>query len=78
MNNNIYIENESTQDSFGYYPLSEYPDMLCVDDLANIFRVSAQTIRKEMKSGKFGEIFFMGRLSLIPKNQVINKFFNFN
>jgi excisionase family DNA binding protein len=48
--------------------------MLSVDDLAEIFGVSNQTIYKALKDGKFGNPIQMGRSYKIPKIYIIQKF----
>ena len=55
--------------------LVEYNDLLSINDLAAIFKVSKQTIYKEVRDGKFGTPFQIGRAYKIPKAYVINKYF---
>lgn len=55
--------------------LTDYNDLLSVEDLAKIFQVSKQTIRKEIKAGKFGAPIFIGRAFKVPKLYVISRFF---
>lgn len=55
--------------------LCGYGDLLSTDELAKIFRVSKQTIYKEMRAGKFGEPIQIGRAYLIPKIHIIRKYF---
>ena len=56
--------------------LANYNDLLTVADLAEIFRVSKQTIRKEMKCGKFGASIQIGRAYLIPKISILSLYFS--
>ena len=55
--------------------LSDYKDLLNVQDLTEIFGVSKQTIYKELKDGKFGTPIFIGRTFKIPRLYILNKFF---
>jgi len=55
--------------------LSNYKDLLCMEDLIKIFGVSKQTIYKEIKNGKFGTPIKIGRAYKIPRIFVLNKFF---
>ena len=55
--------------------LSEYKDLLSVQDLMGIFGVSKATIYKEIKQGKFGTPICIGRSFKIPRIYVYNKFF---
>ena len=54
---------------------SEYGDLLSADELAKIFRVSKQTIYKEIKAGKFGKPIQIGRAYLIPKIYILKEYF---
>ena len=54
--------------------LDEYGDMLSVDDLAEIFRVSKSTIYKEIKEGKFGNPINIGRALKVPRLYIWNRF----
>lgn len=56
-------------------PLNEYRDVLGVKDLAKLFDVSEQTIRKEIKGGKFGTPMRFGREYRIPKIYLITRYF---
>ena len=55
--------------------LSEYKDLLTVEDLSKIFEVSKNTIYKEIRSCKFGSPIQIGRAYRIPKMYIIKKFF---
>ena len=55
--------------------LTDYGDLLTVEDLAHIFMVSNKTIYKEMRSGKFGKPIQIGRAYLVPKVYIISRFF---
>jgi len=55
--------------------LSEYKDLLSVNDLAEIFEVSKQTIYKELNAGKFGEPITIGREYKIPKLRLLQQYF---
>ena len=55
--------------------LLEYGDLLSADELAKIFRVSKQTIYKEIKAGKFGKPIQIGRAYLIPKIYILKEYF---
>ena len=55
--------------------LSNYKDLLNMDDLMKIFGVSKQTIYKEIRNGKFGTPIKIGRAYKIPRMFVLNKFF---
>ena len=55
--------------------LSEYKDLLTVEDLSKIFEVSKNTIYKEIRSGKFGNPIQIGRAYRVPKLYIIKKFF---
>ena len=63
-------------DTFNSMILTDYSDLLSVDDLSTIFGVSKQTIRRELKHGKFGDVIQIGRAFKIPKISVIQRFFN--
>ena len=56
--------------------LSEYRDLLSVQDLSCIFQASKHTIYKEIKDGKFGTPIRIGRAIKIPKIRILQKFFN--
>ena len=56
--------------------LREYKDLLSVNDLSIIFRVSKQTIYKELQEGKFGNPIQIGRAYKIPKVYIIQRYFN--
>ena len=47
--------------------LTEYKDLLSVQDLSIIFKTSKQTIHKEMKTGKSGTPIKISRLYRIVK-----------
>jgi excisionase family DNA binding protein len=55
--------------------LSDYPDLLTIEHLAEIFNVSKQTIYKEIKEGKFGTPIRIGRAIKIPRTFVLKKYF---
>ena len=55
--------------------LSEYKDLLTVEDLSKIFEVSKNTIYKEIRSGKFGSPIQIGRAYRVPKLYILKKFF---
>ena len=55
--------------------LAEYKDLLSVKDLSAIFGVSAQTIYKEIRNGKFGDPIRIGRTYKIPKIHILERFF---
>ena len=50
-------------------------DLLSVQDLAELFEVSEETIYKEIKLGKFGSPIRIGRAYKIPKGFILDKFF---
>jgi predicted DNA-binding protein YlxM (UPF0122 family) len=54
--------------------LSGYGDLLSSNELAKIFRVSKQTIYKEIKAGKFGKPIQIGRAYLIPKMYILKNY----
>lgn len=56
--------------------LSQYSDLLSVNDLSEIFHVSKPTIRKEIKNGKFGKPICIGRAYKIPRTIIIDYFIN--
>jgi len=56
--------------------LSGYGDLLSTTELAQVFRVSKQTVYKELRDGKFGEPIKIGRAYLISKAYIIRKFFD--
>lgn len=51
--------------------LSEYPDVLTVEDLCTILNMCDKTIRKHLKEGKI-KSFRLGRTYRIPKIHLIN------
>ena len=55
--------------------LSEYKDLLSVDDLSKIFEVSKATIYKSIKQGDFGRPIKIGRAYKVPKSYIIKKYF---
>jgi len=55
--------------------LAGYKDLLSVKDLVEIFEVSKQTVYKELKNGKFGSPIVIGRSIKIPKNYIIQRYF---
>jgi len=55
--------------------LTEYKDLLSVQDLTAIFNVSKQTIYKEMKAGKFGTPIRIGRAYKIPRIRILQQYF---
>jgi len=55
--------------------LGDYRDLLSVKDLMEIFGVSKQTVRKEIKQGKFGTPIQIGRAYKIPKIYVVQRYF---
>ena len=58
---------------------NQYPDLLTVQHLMEIFNVSKNTIYKEIKAGKFGQPIQIGRALKIPRMYVWNKYFqNYN
>jgi len=70
----------STHDASNDYVMkseiaTKYKDLLCVDDLASIFKVSRQTIYKEIKNGKFGQPIQIGRAYKIPKLYIMQRYF---
>jgi len=70
------MSNLSQSDYINSTPiLTEYRDLLSVEDLARLFSVSKQTIRKEMKKGKFGTPIRIGRAYKIPKIVVAQRYF---
>ena len=58
------------------YALSEYRDLLSVDDLSEIFGVSKNTIYKSIQNGDFGKPIRIGRAYKVPRVFIINKFIN--
>ena len=56
--------------------LDDFGDLLSTKDLAKLFGVSKQTIYKELKAGKFGVPIQVGRVFLVPKIHVIQRFFS--
>jgi excisionase family DNA binding protein len=56
-------------------PLAGFRDLLSVDDLAEIFGVSKQTVYKELREGKFGNPIQIGRAYKVPKIFVVRQFF---
>jgi excisionase family DNA binding protein len=55
--------------------LGKYNDLLTVSDLAKIFSVSKQTVYKEMKAGKFGDMIKIGREYRVPRVYILQNFF---
>ena len=55
--------------------LSEYKDILSAEDLMSIFGVSKNTIYKEIRNGAFGIPTKIGRTYVVPKTNVLNKYF---
>lgn len=58
--------------------LRKYKDLLSVHDLSEIFGVSENTIRKEIKNGKFGKPICIGRAFKVPRKLIIDNFINPN
>jgi excisionase family DNA binding protein len=56
-------------------PLDNYKDLLSVENLAEIFETTKNTIYKEIQRGKFGSPIKIGRKYRIPKTLVREKFF---
>jgi|GEM_PF-2499441 len=54
--------------------LSSYGDLLNVEDLSAIFKVSKNTIYKSVQNGDFGTPIHIGREYRIPKIYIIEKF----
>ena len=73
------IESSIMAESFHKSPtaLSEYGDLLDVEDLTKIFRVSKQTVYKNIREGKFGKIIKIGRAIRIPKLYILKKYLSF-
>ena len=59
----------------GQDALSEYGDLLSINDLSKIFEVSKNTVYKSIKDGKFGTPIQIGRAYKVPKTYVIKRFF---
>ena len=59
MGNNVVSSGVVTLDSFG--------DLMSAKDLSALLGVSLQTVRKEIKKGKFGKPWKIGREYRIPK-----------
>lgn len=57
-------------------PLTEYPDLLTVANLAVIFQCSKQSIWKSIKQGKFGNPILIGKSYRIPKVYLLKNYFN--
>jgi len=55
--------------------LSNYGDLLNIEELSTIFDVSKNTIYKSVKDGKFGTPIQIGRAYKVPKTYIIRKFF---
>lgn len=72
------MTNNSTNCSESIYTatLDGYKDLLNVKDLIEIFGVSKQTIYKEIQNGKFGDPITIGRAIKIPKNYIVQRYFN--
>jgi predicted DNA-binding transcriptional regulator AlpA len=73
----IVIENVISLENYkiAQTALSEYKDLLSVEDLSKIFDVSKTTVYKSIKSGKFGLPIQIGRSYKIPKIYVLKKYF---
>ena len=71
---NAMLQN-ATHEVTKFNLLSEYGDLLSADELAKIFRVSKQTIYKEIRAGTFGKPIQIGRAYLIPKIHILKKYF---
>ena len=56
-------------------PLSEFSDLMTVADIAKLFRISKQTVYKELRNGRYGATIKMGRAYFIPKTQILSMFF---
>jgi len=54
--------------------LESYNELLSVKDLSEILKISIQTVRKEMKNGKFGVPLRFGREYRVPKKFIVEKF----
>ena len=55
--------------------LDNYRDLLSVNDLAEIFETTENTIYKEIQRGKFGNPIKIGRKYKIPKIFITEMFF---
>ena len=55
--------------------LDKYKDLLSVKDLTEIFRVSEETIYKEIRKGKFGTPITIGRAFKVPRSYVRTTYF---
>jgi len=56
--------------------LSEFNDLMTVSDIAKLFRISKQTVYKELRKGRFGATIKMGRAHYILKSQILSIFFS--
>ena len=56
--------------------LSEYRDLLSIEDLSEIFGASKNTLYKSIRHGDFGTPIKLGRAYKIPKIYVVKKFFS--
>ena len=72
MTNEVEIDEMNVS---GQYILSGYDDLMSVADLSKLLNVSKQTIYKEIKNGKFGKVYKLGRETRIPKLYILEKYF---
>jgi len=70
------VNNEIHNYESKQHVLSEYRDLLSVEDLSRIFDVSKNTIYKSIQEGEFGTPIRIGRAYKVPRIFIINKFFN--
>lgn len=70
--------NLASFEHYEYEPnvLMDYHDLLSIQDLATIFSVSAQTVYKELRNGKFGNPIRIGRAIKVPKAYIIKRYFH--
>jgi len=54
--------------------LDNYRDFLKVSEVAELLRISKQTVYKEIKMGKFGEPIKFGRELRIPKVYITQRY----
>ena len=68
----------NSQETINLYStiLTEYRDLLSVNDLCTIFDISKQTVYREISNGKFGTPIKIGRAIKIPKLFILNKYFH--
>jgi len=59
----------------GENALSNYNDLLNINDLSKIFEDSKNTIYKYIKNGEFGTPIQIGRTIKVPKTRIIKKIF---